>query len=205
MNGFAEPTAARTAAPGRTWRSTEKAKTRQRYLDTAARLFAARGFHAVSIDDLGAAVGVSGPALYRHFAGKDAILGEILVGVSERLMEGLRATRVAGRPARETLLALIAFHVDFATSEPDVIRLQDRELASLPDEQNHAVRALQRRYLEGWVEVLHELRPEAPLAELRVQMQAVFGLLNSTSHARADGSPLVRRVLTASATSVLLS
>jgi len=190
---------------GRTWRSTAKAETRQRYLDAASRLFAARGFRAVSIDDLGEAVGVSGPALYRHFAGKDAILAEILVGVSERLVEGLGAARAAGGTARETLLRLIAFHADFATSEPDVIRLQDRELATLPDAQNHIVRALQRRYLEGWVDLLAELRPEASRAELRVTVQAVFGLLNSTAHSSAvDGATDVRGILIAGASAVLL-
>lgn len=189
-----------------TWRSTEKAKTRQRYLDEAARLFASRGFHAVSIDDLGAAVGVSGPAFYRHFSGKDAILGEILVGVSERLLDGLHGTVSAGAPPRETILNLIAFHLDFALSERDVIRLQDRELASLPDEQNRAVRMLQRRYLDGWVDVLRELYPEASQADLRVRMQGVFGLLNSTAHTSAAGDEAaVRRVLGEDAAAVLLA
>ncbi|WP_344790685.1 TetR/AcrR family transcriptional regulator [Gryllotalpicola daejeonensis] len=191
---------------GQTWRSTEKAKTRQRYLDEAARLFASRGFHAVSIDDLGAAVGVSGPALYRHFRGKEAILSEILVGVSERLMAGLEATLAERAEPRETLLGLIDFHVDFAVSERDVIRLQDRELASLPEAQNRAVRTLQRRYLDGWVEVLRALRPEATQAELRVLMQGVFGLLNSTAHnsAVAKGTD-VRRILADAAAAVLLT
>ena len=190
----------------RTWRSTEKAKTRQRYLDAACRLFAARGFHGVSIDDLGEAVGVSGPALYRHFAGKEAILSEILVGVSERLLEGLDAARAAGDAPHETLLRLIEFHVDFATSEPDVIRLQDRELANLPEAANHAVRSLQRRYVEGWVDVLRELHPHVARAELRVRMQAVFGLLNSTAHTSgADGATDVRRILGDAAAAVLLA
>lgn len=195
-------------AAATTWRSTQKAKTRQRYLDAAARLFADRGFHAVSIDDLGAAVGVSGPAFYRHFTGKEALLGEILVGVSERLLEGLRGTVAAQADPRETLLSLIEFHVDFATSERDVIRLQDRELASLPEAQNRAVRTLQRRYLDGWVEVLRELDPEATRAELRVRMQGVFGLLNSTAHNSAGGDggdgADVRRILGAAAAAVLL-
>ena len=46
---------------------------RQQILDTAAELFAARGFHWVSVADLGAAVGISGPGLYKHFAGKDEL------------------------------------------------------------------------------------------------------------------------------------
>src|SRR5680860_829910 len=59
------------------------ASRREQILSTAAELFAARGFHGVSVDELGAACGISGPALYRHFAAKDAMLAEMLVSISE--------------------------------------------------------------------------------------------------------------------------
>ncbi len=63
----------------------------------AARLFAERGFHGVSVGDIGKAVGVSGPALYKHFDSKDAVLAEMLVAISERLLaEGQE--RVAAAP-----------------------------------------------------------------------------------------------------------
>ena len=52
---------------------------REQILKEAARLFAERGFHGVGVDEIGAAVGISGPGLYRHFAGKDAMLAELLV------------------------------------------------------------------------------------------------------------------------------
>jgi AcrR family transcriptional regulator len=71
-------TAARIAAPTR----------REQILKEAARLFAERGFHGVGVDEIGAAVGISGPGLYRHFAGKDAMLAELLVGISGRLLAG---------------------------------------------------------------------------------------------------------------------
>ena len=55
---------------------------REQILGTAAELFAARGFHGVSVADLGAACGISGPALYKHFVSKDAVLAEMLVSIS---------------------------------------------------------------------------------------------------------------------------
>src|SRR3954462_3729937 len=61
---------------------------REQILSEAARLFAARGFHGVGVDEIGAAVGISGPGLYRHFAGKDAMLAELLVGISGQLLTG---------------------------------------------------------------------------------------------------------------------
>lgn len=163
-------------------RSEAKAVRRQALLDAAAGLFAAQGFASVSLDDLGAAVGVSGPAIYRHFAGKQAVLGALLVGVSEELLAG--GLHAAGEKddAEAALRALVAFHVNFALSKPDVIRVQDRDFTSLaPDDQN-AVRSLQLGYVDVWVKALHRLQPEASRAELRLRAQAVFGLINSTPH-----------------------
>lgn len=78
---------------------------RRQILDTAADLFAARGFHGVSVGDIGAAVGISGPALYKHFAGKEDILGQCLLHASERLLEGARELTGAPGPAAPGIAA----------------------------------------------------------------------------------------------------
>ncbi|HEY4224869.1 MAG TPA: TetR/AcrR family transcriptional regulator [Pseudolysinimonas sp.] len=179
-----------------TWRATEKAQRREKYLAAAGHLFAERGYRAVSIEELGAAVGVSGPALYRHFPSKEAMLVELLLDSSERLMAGFEATVAEERPDLETLRSLIAFHVDFALSERDVIRIQDRELANLPAETTHRVREVQRRYIQGWQRIVARLRPELADPELEVRMHAVFGVLNSTPHnAKLDAATDVRCAL----------
>lgn len=165
-----------------TLRSRAKANRRQKLLKSAARLFAERGFNRVSLEDLGAAAGVSGPAVYRHFDGKQAVLAALLVGVSEDLFVGGQ-TVVAGATGDEAALrSLIQFHVDFALANPDVIRVQDRDLDSLADAGRHTVRALQRNYVELWVEVLGRIQPKADTAALRIRAHATFGLINSTPH-----------------------
>src|SRR3954469_3937500 len=63
---------------------------RDEILEIAVGLFASRGYHGVSMDDIGAAAGVTGPALYHHFAGKEAMLVAALIPVSERLLAGGR-------------------------------------------------------------------------------------------------------------------
>src|SRR5437773_2230831 len=97
---------------------------RDEILEIAVGLFAARGYHGVSMDDIGAAAGVTGPALYHHFAGKEAMLAAALIPVSESLLAGGRA-RAAVHPEdpNAALAALIAFHVDFALANPAVIAL----------------------------------------------------------------------------------
>lgn len=185
-------------------RSGAKAERRERYLLAAARLFAARGFDRVSIDDLGAAAGVSGPALYRHFAGKDAILVALLEGASERLLDGARDVVAASRGPQEALAALVVFHAGFAVAERDVIRVQERALDRLPPEESRRVRSLQRRYVELWAQPLRLVLPEASDAEVEVRLHGVFGLLNSTPHhPLAAQVPGVRDLLTAAASAAL--
>lgn len=150
---------------------------REQLLGVAAGLMAERGYHGVSINDLGAAAGVSGPALYRHFASKQSVLGEMLTGISQRLLDGGRARAEGG------LDALLAFHVDFALTEPELIRVQDRDLASTTPEDRARVRRLQRAYVEVWVDQLRAVRPDLDEVVARARVQAVFGLLNSTTHA----------------------
>lgn len=171
-----------TAQAAQTARSRAKADRRHALLSAAARLFAESGFDRVSLEDLGAAVGVSGPAVYRHFDSKHAVLGALLVEASEGLSQGGRAVVDKSPDAAATLTALIAFHVDFALANADVIRVQDRDLGSLGDPDRHTVRALQRSYVELWVDVLAALAPQVPRTVLRTRAHATFGLMNSTPH-----------------------
>jgi AcrR family transcriptional regulator len=167
---------------GVTDRDRAKADRHSAILREAARLFAERGFSGVSLEDLGGAVGISGPALYRHFANKQALLGAILIGVSERLLAGGRAVAGSDREASDALRTLIAFHVDFALNDSDVIRVHDRDLASLTDDDRHTVRRLQRAYVEVWTDTLQTLHPERTDSNLRMRAHACFGLINSTPH-----------------------
>ncbi|MET9500901.1 TetR/AcrR family transcriptional regulator [Streptomyces sp. NPDC006622] len=174
--------ATRTDAPTR----------REQILKEAARLFAERGFHGVGVDEIGAAVGISGPGLYRHFPGKDAMLAELLVGISGRLLTGARRrVQEAGGGGRETVLdSLIEGHIDFALDDRPLITLHDRELDRLRDSDRKLVRQLQRQYVELWVEVVREAYPALAEPAARSAVHSVFGLLNSTPHlGRAGGLP----------------
>ncbi len=164
----------------------DRPSRREQILQAAAQLFAERGSRAVGVDDVGAAVGVTGPAIYRHFAGKDAMLAEMLLRISERLLAG-GSGRVAAVGADPTaqLRALIAFQVEFALDNPALITVHDRDLGSLAHADAAQVRRLQRRYVEVWVAVLARLHPAADADACRVRAHAVFGLINSTPHSRA--------------------
>ncbi|HWM72732.1 MAG TPA: TetR/AcrR family transcriptional regulator [Nocardioides sp.] len=164
---------ARTTSPTR----------REQILATAAELFAARGFHGVSVSDLGAACGISGPALYKHFVSKDAVLAEMLVSISERLLSvGRERVAAADGDPGAALRALVDWHVDFALRHRALIVVQDRDWESLPVEAREQVRLLQRAYVDLWAAEHRRMVPDASLGAARARAHAVFGLINSTPH-----------------------
>jgi AcrR family transcriptional regulator len=163
-----------------------RASRRDEILDAAAQLFALRGFHGVSIDDIGTAVGMSGPGLYRHFPGKTAVLAEMLLQISRRLLEEGGRRVVAAADASAALDALLRWHIDFALGQPALITVHDRELGNVPEPDRRRIRRLQRLYVEEWVTVLSELFPASAQARLRAATHATFGLLNSTPHSAGE-------------------
>ncbi|WP_286956061.1 TetR/AcrR family transcriptional regulator [Brevibacterium sp. UBA7493] len=194
MNASAVPAA--THSPSGGVRAAAKAQRREAILQAAKGLFARRGFHAVGIEDIGTGAGISGPAVYRHFASKEAILIELLVGISEYLHTGGRellaeATGTSGAAA--LIGQLIDFHVDFALGEPELIRIQDRDFTALPDAARRRVRQLQRQYVTLWAEQVTVFDPALSLDEATVRVHAVFGMINSTPYvARRIDRDIVR-------------
>ena len=150
-------------------------------------MFARQGFHGVSMDELGAAVGLTGPALYRYFPSKEAILSALLVDISDRLLDGGRE--------RGTLDELIDFHVDFALDEPDLIDVQSRDLDSMPPDARREVRRLQSRYVGLWVDAVRRERPGLDEGSARAAALAVFGLINSTPHSARLGRDAMHALL----------
>ncbi|MGA8297144.1 MAG: TetR/AcrR family transcriptional regulator [Acidimicrobiales bacterium] len=177
---------------------------RQQILDVAAHMFVERGFRGTSIDDLGAAVGVTGPALYRHFPAKEALLAEILIGVSEEL---LRGARVRTSPSRDgsALTSLVEFHVDFALDHPELITVQSRDLDCLSEADQERVRELQRSYVELWIDTVVAAKLALSRSRARAAVHAAFGLMNSTPFSARLERNEMHRLLTDMAIAAIAS
>lgn len=164
--------------------TSEPTSRREQILATAAELFAARGFHGVSVADLGTACGVSGPAIYKHFASKDAVLAEMLVSISQELLAVGRARVAAATDAVAALVSLVDWHAGFALRHPSLIVVQDRDWQSLPSEARERVRSLQREYVDLWAGQLRLVHADLGLDRARAMAHAAFGLINSTPHSK---------------------
>ncbi|HYH35615.1 MAG TPA: TetR/AcrR family transcriptional regulator [Nocardioides sp.] len=155
---------------------------RDEILATAAELFAARGFHGVSVAEIGAACGISGPALYKHFSSKDAILAEMLVSISEELLAVGRERVEAAGSGEDAVRALVEWHVDFALRRRALIVVQDRDWETLPADARERVRTLQREYVDVWAAQLRRVHQGLRTDRARAMAHAAFGLINSTPH-----------------------
>ncbi len=175
-----------TLTPGPVTASTARGqRTRERLLGATAELVAERGFHAVGIADIGAAAGVTGSAIYRHFPSKQ----DILVALLDRVVDDLRAgagsvVDEAETPA-DALGGLVTAHVDFALRDRALIRVYDQEADHLPDADRARIRRTQRDYADVWVGALRAVRPDLSADAARAAVHAAFGLVNSVADYRS--------------------
>ena len=106
---------------------------REKILRAAGEQFARRGYHAVSLADIGAAAGIVGSGIYRHFTSKSAILVALLDQVMGRLIDEAGQILAAEPDAARQLEALIQGQVAFAVDDRYLVRLWQREVHVLPD------------------------------------------------------------------------
>ncbi|MCW2582581.1 MAG: TetR family transcriptional regulator [Klenkia sp.] len=154
---------------------------RVRILRVAADLLADRGFHGVSMADIGGAAGIVGSGVYRHFDSKSAVLVALLDDVMDRLLQTASDAGASGRDERDVLADLVHGQVLFAVDDRALLQLYQREVHSLPDADRRRLRRLQRHYVEEWVHVLAELRPELTDAVARASVHAAIGAVQSVA------------------------
>jgi AcrR family transcriptional regulator len=177
---------------------------REQIIEIAAELFATKGFHGVSVGELGKACGMSGPALYKHFDSKDAVLAEMLVSISERLLDEGQIRVASSSSAADALEALIEWHVDFAVRHRALIVVQDRDWQSLSPSDRETVRTLQRAYVDVWATQLRRLHRGLRTERARAMAHAAFGLINSTPHSGLIPDTAMRGLLRDMARGALL-
>ena len=154
---------------------------RERLLGAAAVLFAERGFHAVGIDDIGAAAGISGPGVYRHFTSKQALLEALCDRAMTTVLDGARSICAAAHDPRVSLEALVDLHVAFAVEERALIGVWGREVPALSDDVRRSLRRRMRAYEQLWQQVLRPLRGDLGPTEVAVVVGAVLAMLNAAA------------------------
>jgi AcrR family transcriptional regulator len=154
---------------------------RKELIAVAANLFASRGYYPVTVDDIGDAVGLTGPALYRHFPSKEALLVAVFDHVIEQWTDRIRDVVSEAADPASALRAIVRLHVEFAIEQSENLAVWRQEFQNVPEADRWRLRRSQRLYVEEWVHLVHELRPEFSDTELRAAVHAAIGLLQSPS------------------------
>lgn len=166
----------------KTQRQLEKEKRRGQLLAAAGKLFSDRGFASVSLDEIGAEVGVTGQAIYRHFDSKQDMLGVLIGQAGHNLLLAGRDIEERYHDTYQQLEQLVELQTEFALASPDIIRVQDRDLASVEGRRQREIRRTQREYIDIWVRAMQVVHPGETDAQRLVRAHALFGLINSTGH-----------------------
>jgi AcrR family transcriptional regulator len=158
---------------------------REQIVAAAAELFRRKGYRGTSIEDIGAAVGTTGPALYRHFPSKEALLVELVRRAVARGREDVRAVHARGLRPEETLAAIVERSVAHVLDESDLVLAAAQELRSLSRDARSGIRRQQGAILREWVATLRAVRPELPERDARAVAVGVFALVVAAARAEA--------------------
>jgi AcrR family transcriptional regulator len=163
-------------------------RRRQDVLRTAARLFAERGYHATSVEDLSAATELAAGGLYHYIGSKEQLLFSILAQLMDPLLEQAREVERSDAPAAErlrTLLRIWLAHIE-AHHDHMLVFTQERRVLER-DERWRQV----RRSREAFEAILGRLVAEAaPRGDVRLRVLALLGMVNHTAQWYRPGGRL---------------
>lgn len=161
--------AAPRATPG------QRSERERGILDVAAVAFHEKGFHGVGVDEIGRRAGLSGPAIYRHFAGKDELLASLL---DEAMDELLSAVDTTDDPQAD-LDRAVRHHLNFALEEHQLVGLYHREARFLADPWNTAFARRVVGYTRAWEQLITRVAPSASPHDVTIATQTTLGLVFS--------------------------
>ncbi|MEP9392096.1 TetR/AcrR family transcriptional regulator [Gordonia sp. VNQ95] len=161
---------------------------RDEILDAAADLFARRGYTGVGVDDIGAAVGITGPSVYRHFSSKLAILLGIGQRSATRLEAGAMAAYGTTSDPAKILALLVDSYVGVITSSPDLSVAFNNSAVLAGQSSANDLLDVQRRYVARWVELMTQTHPDIPREQATVAVHAALSIVNDAVRVRRGTS-----------------
>jgi AcrR family transcriptional regulator len=192
-------------APLASWqRVARPSSRREELLASATRLFRDRGYHAVSMEDIGAAAGMAGPSIYRYFPGKSAILVAAGYRMADRLARTAEvAVGEAADPA-DAIARLAASYVDTVLRSDNIMATFANELGNLPDRDRKELVRVQRGYVAQWIRLVRTVTPELPEPDARVTVHAALTIVNDLARTpRIVTRPRIAAELSSLAVTVL--
>ncbi|GEE03454.1 TetR family transcriptional regulator [Gordonia spumicola] len=165
---------------------------RESVLAAAIALFADRGFHEVTVEDIGAAVGLPASGVYRHFPSKNAILAAALWRTADRTTDAVAAALARARTPDEALVALADRYSALCVEEPDVMSVYMNGLGSVDESDLRELRRRQRLTVDEWATWVVRAHPDTTTAQARFLVHASLNVATDLVNGHPGvGHPLV--------------
>jgi AcrR family transcriptional regulator len=168
---------------------------RERLLAEAIRLFHERGYHQVSISDIGQAAGINASSVYTHFASKAELLAAAYYRATSRLEHTTAAALAAATTPAQALDLLIDAYVTTTFDQADLASVYLSESGNLAPADLRRLRAAQRRHVDTWIGLIAESRPGEEPPEIRFRTHAALNVV--TDLARSAGPSVTEARTTA--------
>ena len=159
------------------------ADRRTEILDAASALFSDRGYGPVTVDEIGAAVGITGPSVYKHFPSKAAILVEIGRRSGARLEVGVVTSYAAGTDDADRLSLMVDSYVATITSTSDLSVSFNNASALAGDPQARELIDIQRRYVARWTALMVAVHGVGE-AQAAIAVHAALSIVNDAVRVR---------------------
>lgn len=161
---------------------------REQLLSAAAELFKRRGFHDVSMEDIGTAAGIAGPSVYRHFPSKTALAHAVARRAADRLAFATEEILRGSTGEADALHRLVRSYIQVLTGSPDLTVSLAIDGVHLAEADRAELLRIQRDYVARWVGLLCEVQPELNAREAKITVHAALTIANDFARTRRLGS-----------------
>lgn len=123
-----------------------KTPTKDRILDSALTLFAAKGYDGVGVDLIAENAGIKGPSLYKHFKGKEDILNALIEKVERYYEANFGSVNNPGKTpsSMDELIALSLKRIEFTLHDPMIKKV--RRVLTIEQFRSHRIALLATKY-----------------------------------------------------------
>jgi AcrR family transcriptional regulator len=153
-------------------------------IEAAARVFAERGFHGATTQDIADVLGIRQASLYYYFSSKEAALEAVCLKGVEGFFEAAKAVAAGSLNARERLSLLINSHLSPLIDRADFVRVFLNERQHLPNESRRRIGRWSRGIERIFEEVIKEGIAKGEFRrdiDARVTTLAILGMCNAVA------------------------
>ena len=167
-----------------TRRSASQRRRAPQIIDAAARVFAERGFHGATTQDIADVLGIRQASLYYYFSSKEAALELVCLKGVEGFFEAAKTIAARRESAQKRLISLIGSHLSPLVNRADFVKVFLNERQHLPRESRRRIgrwsRGLERIFEDVIKEGVAKGEFRADL-DIRLATLAVLGMCNAAS------------------------